>query len=81
MDLISPSAGIYFEVLMITYLGPFKYRIILTWSTEDGGYIAVVPGLRGLSAFGETPEKAVRELQAAAELYFDVLQKDGKDIP
>ena len=33
------------------------------YSHDDGGYIAVVPGLETLSAFGESVETAVAELE------------------
>jgi len=59
----------------------FQYSITLTWSDEDGGYIATVPELPNLSAFAEIPEKAVKELQKAANLYMEVLREDGKEIP
>ena len=39
-----------------------KYRIEIFWSDEDGGYIANVPDLRYCSAFGESYEEALREL-------------------
>jgi antitoxin HicB len=59
----------------------FQYSINLAWSDEDGGYIATVPELPNLSAFGESPEEAVRELQIAAEMYLEVLKEDGHEIP
>lgn len=39
-----------------------KYAIEIFYSEEDGGYIAVVPELPGCSAFGETPEEALKEV-------------------
>jgi predicted RNase H-like HicB family nuclease len=30
-----------------------QYSMICQWSDEDEGYIALVPELKGLSAFGE----------------------------
>ena len=38
-----------------------KYLVEVFWSDEDDGYTAVVPDLPGCSAFGRTPEEAVRE--------------------
>lgn len=46
--------------------------ISVKWSDEDNGFIATVPGLPGLSAFGETRDKAVDELLIAAEAYLAV---------
>jgi hypothetical protein len=39
-----------------------RYLALVFWSDEDEGYIAVVPHLPGCSAFGDTPEEAVREI-------------------
>jgi predicted RNase H-like HicB family nuclease/uncharacterized protein YegP (UPF0339 family) len=58
-----------------------KYRIEIAWSDEDGGYIANVPDLRYCSAFGETPEDALREVLVATELHLDTLDELGRPIP
>ncbi len=58
-----------------------KYSITLKWSDEDGGFIAIVPELSGLSAFGETQEEAVAELQVAAEAYLESLREAEETIP
>ena len=39
------------------------YHINVFYSEEDEGYIADIPDLKFCSAFGETPEDAVRELE------------------
>ena len=58
-----------------------KYTIEIFYSEEDGGYIAVVPELPGCSAFGETPEEALKEVKIAIELWLEAAKKLGKDIP
>jgi predicted RNase H-like HicB family nuclease len=58
-----------------------KYPISIKWSDEDGGYIATIPGIRGLSAFGECPDEALTELKIAAPAYFQSLKKAGKPMP
>lgn len=57
------------------------YPISIKWSDEDEGYIASIPGVRGLSAFGKEPDKALSELKVAARAYFDSLKKAGKPLP
>lgn len=59
----------------------FQYSLNLAWSDEDEGYIATVPELPGLSAFGVTPEEAVHEAQVAADLVIQVMEEDGEQIP
>lgn len=58
-----------------------KYPVSLKWSDEDEGYIAVIPGIRGLSAFGGSPQEALAELKTAAHAYFQSLKKAGKPLP
>jgi hypothetical protein len=41
------------------------YHINIFYSEEDGGYIADIPDLEACSAFGETPEEALKEVQKA----------------
>ncbi len=58
-----------------------KHAISIKWSDEDNGFIAAVPGIQGLSAFGKTREKALSELNVASEAYFKSLKKAGKQLP
>lgn len=59
----------------------FAYSVNLQWSKDDGGYIAVVPELPGVSAFGESAEDAVSEVQDAAVAYINSLKADGQPVP
>jgi antitoxin HicB len=58
-----------------------KYPISIKWSDEDGGYIATIPGIRGLSAFGESSSEALSELKIAADAYFQSLKNAGRRLP
>ncbi|ADE14114.1 protein of unknown function UPF0150 [Nitrosococcus halophilus Nc 4] len=58
-----------------------KYLIEIFWSEEDEGYIAVVPDLPGCSAWGATPEEAIREIQDAAAAWVEACRKSGDSIP
>jgi len=58
-----------------------KHAISIKWSDEDNGFIASIPGIQGLSAFGKTREKALSELNVASEAYFKSLKKAGKQLP
>ncbi len=57
------------------------YFISIFYSEEDGGYIADLPDLRFCSAFGETPEAALQELQVAKAAWLEVARANGKPIP
>ena len=56
-------------------------RINIFYSEEDEGYIADIPDLKYCSAFGETPEAALREVKIAKEAWLSVASAAGKAIP
>lgn len=58
-----------------------KYKTFIFWSEEDGGYIANVPALKYCSAFGETYEEALQEIQTAIALHLEVIEEMGRPIP
>ncbi len=57
------------------------YQITVSWSAEDEAYEARVPALRYCVAYGETPEKAVKEVRGAAFAMLKVMAKDGRPAP
>jgi len=58
-----------------------KYAISIKWSDEDKGFIATIPEIQALSAFGTTREQALSELKIAAEAYLESLKNAGKQLP
>lgn len=59
----------------------FKYPIEVFWSSDDDGYIAIVPDMEGCNAFGETEEEAIHEVQIAAEAWLELAKDMGREIP
>jgi predicted RNase H-like HicB family nuclease len=57
------------------------YHINVFYSEEDEGYIADIPDLKYCSAFGLTPEEAVRELEIAKLAWIEAAKVAGKPIP
>ncbi len=57
------------------------YHINIFFSEEDGAYIADIPDLVSCSAFGETPEEALAELERAKTAWLEAARKNGKPIP
>ena len=57
------------------------YHINVFYSEEDGSYVADIPDLRFCSAFGASPEEAVREVQIAKVAWLKVAKDRGKPIP
>jgi predicted RNase H-like HicB family nuclease len=58
-----------------------KYEIILYWSNEDKVFVAEVPELPGCMAHGKTPEKALKNVNQAIELWIDNAKEFGDRIP
>jgi len=57
------------------------YHINIFYSEEDEGYIADVPDLRFCSAFGETPEEALKEVLIAKANWLEAARSEGKPVP
>ena len=57
------------------------YHINIFYSEEDGGYIADIPDLEHCSAFGETPEQALAEVEQAKAAWLQAAREAGRPIP
>ncbi|MGH2711160.1 MAG: type II toxin-antitoxin system HicB family antitoxin [Actinomycetota bacterium] len=57
------------------------YHINVFYSEEDGGYIADIPDLEACSAFGQTPQEAVGEVERAKEAWLAAAREAGRPIP
>ena len=57
------------------------YHINIFYSEEDEGYIADIPDLKSCSAFGSTPEEALREVETAKQAWLEAARAAAKPIP
>jgi len=57
------------------------YHINIFYSEEDGGYIADIPDLEACSAFGETPQQALDEVEKAKMAWIEAARAEGKPVP
>ena len=57
------------------------YHINIFYSDEDGGYIADIPDLESCSAFGDTAEQALAEVERAKTAWLEAARAEGKPIP
>ncbi len=57
------------------------YHINIFYSDEDEGYIADIPDLEACSAFGETPEEALAEVEKAKAAWLAAARDARKLIP
>ncbi len=58
-----------------------RYPLEVFWSDEDEGFIAVALDLPGCSAFGETQDEAIRELQDAIAAWAAAAEAVGNPVP
>jgi predicted RNase H-like HicB family nuclease len=57
------------------------YHINIFYSEEDEGYIADIPDLEFCSAFGDTPQEALAQLEEANGAWLKAARAEGKPIP
>jgi len=57
------------------------YAAEVFWSEADHGFIAVAPDLPGCSAFGDTRQEAVAELQDAIAAWIEAASAAGNPVP
>ena len=57
------------------------YHINIFYSEEDRGYIADIPDLESCSAFGSTPDEALKQVELAKIAWLEAALVEGKSIP
>ena len=57
------------------------YHINIFFSEEDSGYIADIPDLEACSAFGTTPEEALKQVEIAKAAWLEAARAEAKPIP
>lgn len=58
-----------------------RFHINLFWHAPDESWVADVPDLKSCSAFGNTPEEALAEVQMAMRGWIEAAQERGLIIP
>ncbi len=57
------------------------YHVNISYSEEDGGYIADIPDLDACSAFGATQQEARAEVEIAKAAWLSAARETGRPIP
>ncbi len=68
----------YTEVVTLMSM---KYSCTAIWRSEDNAYIATCPEFSGVSAFGDTAEVTVAELQNVLEATIETYRQEGGTLP
>ena len=58
-----------------------RYPAQLFWSNDDKGFVALASDLPGCSAFGQTQQEALEELQDAIHAWIEAAHAAGNPIP
>ena len=58
-----------------------RYHVNVFWHAPDECWVTDVPDLKPCSAFGDTPQEAMAEVQVAIEGWLDVARERGFPIP
>ena len=53
----------------------------VTYPCEEGGYVVEIPALKGCLAQGETLEEALVELKIVTEIWLEIAEKYGQELP
>ena len=58
-----------------------RYTVILSWSAEDGAFIAEVPELAGCVADGATRQEALANVEVVIAEWVEAARELGREIP
>jgi predicted RNase H-like HicB family nuclease len=58
-----------------------RYPFSIEWSEDDKEYIATCPAFPGLSAFGQTEEKALKEAKIALAGFIETYKANNMALP
>ena len=58
-----------------------RYPAHVFWSEEDEGFIAIATDLPGCSAFGDTQDEALKQLQDAIAAWIGAQRSAGNPVP
>ncbi|MGH2544971.1 MAG: type II toxin-antitoxin system HicB family antitoxin [Ardenticatenaceae bacterium] len=57
----------------------YSYRVF--WSDEDEAYIAVINEFSGISAWADTAQEALRELESVVDGVIAMYEREGWELP
>lgn len=62
-------------------MNKYRYEVIISWSQEDGAFIAEVPELPGCAADGATQQEALVAVEDVIEGWIETAREMGRPIP
>ncbi len=64
-----------------THTVEYKYRIDITWSSEDNCFVVNVPELEGCMTHGKTLEESITKAREAIDGYIESLKARNMSVP
>ena len=58
-----------------------KFKVIIEYDEDEGGYTVTVPALPGCITEGETVEEALENSKEAIKGFLEAMQIQGKQLP
>jgi len=58
-----------------------KYKMVITWSKEDGAFLVEVPELPGCMSDGRTREEAVDNAERVIQEWIGMANEMGREVP
>jgi len=58
-----------------------RYKVILEWNEDGGGYTVTVPALPGCITEGDTVDEALENAREAIQGYLEALKAQGRPVP
>jgi len=58
-----------------------RFKVILEWDENDGGYTVTVPALPGCITEGDTIQEALENAHEAIKGYLEALKLQGRPLP
>jgi antitoxin HicB len=60
---------------------PYKIELTPLSKEDGGGYLAIIPLLRGCQSDGKTPDEAIQNLREAQKAWFSSALKHNDPVP
>lgn len=72
---------VYLKGMMILMTTRRRFKILLEWNEDDGGYTVTVPALPGCVTEGDSVQEALENAQEAIAGYLEALKIQGRPLP
>ena len=58
-----------------------RFKVVLEWDANDAVWVTTVPGLNGISTYGDTRDEALEQTRELILGYLEALALEGRPAP